>query len=388
MEAEIAATSLTDASARPRVLVVTHLFPSEHAPLRGPWVAEQVDALTAYAEIEVLCATPGAAERSMVRDSGVRVTYTNTATALGSGRAGLLGSTILSARTLRRHLKANEGRYDLLHAHFGFPDAFVASREADREGLPLVVTLHGDDALHVAPRRDLIGRVVREGLQGADIVICVSEGMAGVVRPLLPEADVRTAPNGFDEALFRVAEVERDLGILFVGLLVPVKNVDVLMRAYARVRERLSVPLTIAGDGPLLSDLRALAGTLGIAEFVRFPGRLKRAETAAYMQRARVLALPSSSEGFPLVLGEALACGTPVVASDVGGVPEIVTSRHVGTLVPSGDSNALASALIDWCTGTVDPHVVSTSSPVKPWPKAVLPVAHAYRDACLQRHGL
>jgi glycosyltransferase involved in cell wall biosynthesis len=344
-------------------------------------VAEQVDALTVHADVSVLCCTPGASEPPCTRDSGARVTFANTATLLGAGRIGLIASTIQYANALRRHLKADAGRYDVLHAHFGFPDAFVAACAARRIGVPLVVTLHGDDALRVAPRRDVIGRTVRSGIEAAQIVICVSEAMAEVVRPLLPSTDVRVIANGFDDSLFRVATAERDLGILFVGLLVPVKNVDLLLRAYARVREQVGVPLTIVGDGILRSGLAELAVELGVADSVHFLGYRSRVEVASLMQRARVLALPSFSEGYPLVVAEALACGTPVVASRVGGTPDIIASPLAGTLIAPGDIESLSLALAEWVTADVDPKVVAASSGALPWSDRVLPIVQAYRDA-------
>ena len=379
---DLVGTSIrTGGPSRPRVLIVTHLFPSAHAPMRGPWVAEQVDALMAHTDVEVLCCTPGASEPPAVRASGTTVTYVDTATVLGEGRLGLIGSTVRYEHALRRHLKANPGRYDVLHAHFGFPDAFVAARAARRGGIPLVVTLHGDDALRVAPRRDVIGRVVRSGIAAAQIVICVSDAMAAVVRQILPSVDIRVVPNGFDDSLFRIVEGKRDLGILFVGLLVPVKNVDLLLRAYARVRAQVAAPLTIVGDGPLRSPLTDLAAELGIADTVSFLGYRSRIEVASFMQRARVLALPSSSEGYPLVVAEALACGTPVVASRVGGVPDIVLSPRAGTLIPPRDIESLSLALVEWATADIDPRLVAASSGALAWSERVMPIAQAYCDA-------
>ncbi|PKQ20559.1 MAG: hypothetical protein CVT66_04405 [Actinobacteria bacterium HGW-Actinobacteria-6] len=379
-EDTIATTAHMKVPARPRVLVVTHLFPSAHAPMRGPWVAEQVDALMAYVDVEVLCCTPGASEPPSVRDSGVLVTYVNTSTFLGEGRTGLIGSTLVYTHALKRHLKENRGRYDVVHAHFAFPDAFAAARATRRTGIPLIVTLHGTDALGVAPRRDIIGMVVRWGIKAAKIVLCVSEDMTAVVRKLLPDLDVRVAVNGFDDSLFRVTETKRDLGVLFVGLLLPVKNVHSLLRAHARVHEKTDAPLTIVGHGPLREELEELSAELGIVDSVHFLGHKSRAEVASIMQRARVLALPSSSEGYPLVVVEALACGTPVVASRVGGIPEIITSDAAGTLVAPGDTESLAGALTAWATTDVDHTAVAAASGARPWSAMVLPIVDAYKD--------
>jgi len=224
---------------------------------------------------------------------------------------------------------------------------------------------------------------VRSGIEAAQIIICVSDAMAKVVRPLLPYADVRVVVNGFDDSLFRVVNAERDLGILFVGLLVPVKNVDLLLRAYARVRGQVRMPLTIVGDGRLRSGLAALAAELGITDTVSFLGYRSREEVASLMQRARLLALPSTSEGYPLVVAEALACGTPVVASRIGGIPDIVVSPQAGTLITPGDIESLSLALADWATADVNPGVVATSSGALPWSKRVVPIAQAYSDAAL-----
>jgi glycosyltransferase involved in cell wall biosynthesis len=306
----------------------------------------------AYVDVEVLCCTPGASEPPSVRDSGVLVTYVNTSTFLGEGRTGLIGSTLVYTHALKRHLKE----------------------------IPLIVTLHGTDALGVAPRRDIIGMVVRWGIKAAKIVLCVSEDMTAVVRKLLPDLDVRVAVNGFDDSLFRVTETKRDLGVLFVGLLLPVKNVHSLLRAHARVHEKTDAPLTIVGHGPLREELEELSAELGIVDSVHFLGHKSRAEVASIMQRARVLALPSSSEGYPLVVVEALACGTPVVASRVGGIPEIITSDAAGTLVAPGDTESLAGALTAWATTDVDHTAVAAASGARPWSAMVLPIVDAYKD--------
>ena len=282
--------------------------------------------------INVLCCSQTAADRFEVRPSGVTVTFCSIRTPVGRGRLGLLTSSLRYDRALARHLDANP-RVGLIHAHFGIPDAIVAHRQAKRMGLPLVVTLHGDDAFRVLPRKDPIGGAVRRAVTGARAVICVSGAMAAnAVRTVLPAIDPVVIPNGFDDrSLWAVGESPRDLGLLFVGLFVPVKNLDILLRAYARVRDR------IAGIGSPLPGMarsgrcsKPWARDLGIASSVDFLGVRRRDEVAALMQRATALILPSRSEGWPLVIAESLACGTPVVASRVGGIPEMIVLGRRG----------------------------------------------------------
>lgn len=366
-------------SDRPRVLVATHLFPTEGGPLSGPWVAEQVDALAAHADVTVLAASQHVRDGSTVRASGARVEYRGIATPLGHGRAGLLASTVRYQLALDSHLRENPVSYDLVHAHFGFPDAVVVARACRRRALPFVVTLHGDDAFRVLPRRDPLGAAVRTAVTGADAVICVSAHMERAVRDAAPDAATIVISNGFDAGLFHVSNAPRS-GVLFVGLLVPVKNLAVLLRAYASVSDRITDDLTIAGDGPLRADLVELARTLGIADRVRFTGRLDRGAVASLMATARVLVLPSSSEGWPLVITEALACGTPVVASAVGGIPEIVTSTEAGILVTAGEQDALAQALLDATAREWDPSAVATASGARSWAEQAQLIARVYRD--------
>jgi glycosyltransferase involved in cell wall biosynthesis len=364
------------------ILVVTHLFPSTDREHRGPWVVEQVDALAATTNIGVLCCSQTATNRTEVRPSGASVTYRSTRTIFGGGRLGLLASSWRYGRALDAHLRANPA-VGLLHAHFGIPDAILVRRQADRTGLPYVVTLHGDDAFSVLPRRDPIGGAVRRAVVEAAAVICVSEAMARAVKSVV-DIEPAVIPNGYDSGLFTLSEKPRDLGLLFVGNLVPTKNIDVLLRAYARERATIAAPLTIVGDGPLRASLTALAASLGVADDVRFLGVQGRQEVAALMARAVALALPSRSEGWGVVVAEALASGTPVVASRVGGVPEILASDEGGILVPPGDEDALAAGLRTVASWQPDRRRVAAASNARPWSVQAGRIAAVYRAILTQ----
>ena len=257
----------------------------------------------------------------------------------GGGRLGLLASSVRYERALGAHLRSNPS-IGLVHAHFGIPDAIVARRQARKARLPYVVTLHGDDAFKILPRRDWLGSLVRRAVSDAWRVICVSSAMADAVRSVLPAVQPVSIPNGYDDRLFTLSERPRDQGLLFVGNLVPTKNLAMLLRAYARVTNDVRVPLSLAGDGPLRPQLVSLAESLGISDRVQFVGVQSREEVAERMSRAVAVLLPSLSEGWGVVIAESLACGTPIVASRVGGVPEIIGSDAAGILVPPGDEDA------------------------------------------------
>jgi glycosyltransferase involved in cell wall biosynthesis len=135
--------------------------------------------------------------------------------------------------------------------------------------------------------------------------------------------------------------------VLFVGSLVPVKNVPVLVGAFDRLRRQMSEPveLAIVGGGFLASSVRRELDRRGLGGTVRMVGPRAPAEVAAWLGASDVLCLPSRSEGVPNVVLEALACGRPVVASAVGGIPEVHPGAEAGDLVRPGDEEALAQAL-------------------------------------------
>ena len=219
---------------------------SEH---RGPWVVEQVDALAASTDIGVLCCSQTATDRTEVRPSGVRVTFRPTRTVFGGGRLGLLASSVRYDRALAAHIRTNPG-IGLLHAHFGIPDAIVVRRHAARAAIPYVVTLHGDDAFKVLPRQDPIGGAVRRAVMDASAVICVSDAMARAVTSVLDVQPV-VIPNGYDDALFKLSEQPRDLGLLFVGTSSRPRTSPFCSGPMPGVRATIAMPLTIVGDGPL-----------------------------------------------------------------------------------------------------------------------------------------
>ena len=134
------------------------------------------------------------------------------------------------------------------------------------------------------------------------------------------------------------------LQILFVGLLAPVKGLDILIEALRLVGDG-EADCLLVGTGPMEEQLRRAAAAAGIAERVRFVGAQPSGEIPAWLNAADLLVLPSLSEGRPNVVVEAQACGLPVLATRVGGTPELIEHGETGLLVESGDPEALAAGL-------------------------------------------
>jgi glycosyltransferase involved in cell wall biosynthesis len=250
-----------------------------------------------------------------------------------------------------------------LHAHCAYPDGVGVGLAARVLGLPYVITAHGSD-INVYAQYSRLAWQIRWALGGAAAVIAVSRSLHAKITRLLGAAADRTplhqiACAGFNPAVFFPgdrAEARRELGVLpqgrvviFVGQLVTIKAVDRLVEAWrllaADGRARPEDRLILVGEGPTRDALERQVADASLADRVTFAGAYPQATVARWLRGADVLCLPSHNEGTPNVIVEALASGVPVVASDVGGIPDMIEPGVSGLLVPPGDAPALAGAL-------------------------------------------
>jgi glycosyltransferase involved in cell wall biosynthesis len=243
---------------------------------------------------------------------------------------------------------------DLIHAHFTVATAAALAARLRRH-VPVVATVHGSDIFQV-PKLPLGAAFTRGTLRRTAAVTTVSSALRDACLALdVPAAQVRVISNSVDTALYAPPPddtfARRDPLVLFVGSLIARKGVATLLRAFAEItpalrRQGAAYRLLLIGDGPEEAGLAALAVELGIGDFVEFGGFLPQADVAAAMRRARLFVLPSNEEGQGVVLLEAMASGAPVVATDVGGIPEVMgelVARGLGRLAPPGDPPALAA---------------------------------------------
>jgi glycosyltransferase involved in cell wall biosynthesis/protein-tyrosine-phosphatase len=260
-------------------------------------------------------------------------------------------------------LRAN--RVDILHTH-RYKDTVLGALAAKLAGVPhLVRTMHGMPE----PMRGWAG--VKFGAYdvfdraalwcAADRIVAVSREMAETLRRRgYRRSAIVAIHNGLDLAAVRSTcrpeAVRRALGVPphtlligTIGRLCAVKGQDILLRAAARIVQRYpDTRVVIAGTGPLQHDLRSLAGTLGLDQRVLFPGAID--QPYDLLSALDIFVLPSLHEGIPMALLEAMAMGKPVVATAVGGVPEVVTNGVDGLLVQARDDRALAEACLQLAT--------------------------------------
>jgi glycosyltransferase involved in cell wall biosynthesis len=233
---------------------------------------------------------------------------------------------------------------DVVHAHWTL-SAGCAWLGRSAHGRPIVATLQGSDVFQVT-RSALGARMTRLVLSRCDRITAISRALADAATATgIPPARIAVIPNGVNAEQFVPPAGPRQDVLLFVGTLIKRKGADYLLRAMPGIATRHpAVQLVVVGEGPEQSALEQLAGALGIAPQVQFIGQQPRDRIRDWMQRAKLLVLPSLEEGLGVVLLESLACGTPIVASNVGGIPDVVVPE-VGLLVPPADPERLAEAV-------------------------------------------
>lgn len=236
-----------------------------------------------------------------------------------------------------------------------------------RLGIPYALVTHGDIFERPKGTYDrrltwFYRKVTPTAYRNADLVIALSPDMArraihGGANP----SSVNVVPNGIDptdiglamgsvDECRRTRSPEEPLQLLFVGALAITKGVDVLIRACQILKARgLNFSLDIIGVGPMESDLQKQAATAGLNGSVRFLGREYRHKLAEHYTSSDIVCVPSLSDPLPTVVLEALASGTPVIGSDVGGIPFMVEDQSNGLVVSPSDPDALASAIAGLC---------------------------------------
>jgi glycosyltransferase involved in cell wall biosynthesis len=265
----------------------------------------------------------------------------------------------LGSLHVTRHLHAHHA-FDCIDAHFAYPDGTAAMLLGKILDLPVIVSARGTDLAHY-PSYRLIRPMLRWTLAQAAGIIAVSDSLKQAIVDLgITSHHVKTIANGIDPARFlpmERGEAREQLNLptqgrvlVSVGNLYPVKSQDLLISAMALlVPHHPSLQLYIIGEGSMRARLQEQIRKNRLQDHVFLIGSRPNEELIAWFSAADLSCLVSSREGWPNVLSESLACGTPVVASSVGGIPEIITSENLGMLVernPESISKAIEVALL------------------------------------------
>lgn len=371
-----------------RILVSTGLFPNRLNPQRGIYILRQAVALRRYAQIRVIAPVPyvpawmswgqyGGLSRIPSRDriEDIDVSYPRyfvVPKLLRFHHGVLVAASMLPC--FRRVVR--EFRPDAVITFFAYPYGYATVHLARMFGLPVATGLLGSD-INVMAQRGIRRRMIRSSLNASHRVFSVSRALrdATIAIGVRPE-NIAVIPNGVERGSFgrlTKTEAREVLGLapggkvlLCVANLVRVKGVDLLVEAVKRLRDA-EATLIVVGDGEERRTLEAMVVDYGLQSRVRFVGMRAPAEIPAWMAAADVVVLASRFEGHPNVVVEALASGRPVVATSVGGVPELITSENLGLTVEPDDPASLADAIGSALSREWDENAIRRAGNARTW---------------------
>jgi glycosyltransferase involved in cell wall biosynthesis len=355
-----------------RILHLTTSFPSGLDDAAGPFILRLIEALkkagtqcrvltpastspSTWPDADKVCRfryAPWSCQRLAQQPGGIPVAL--------AGQPWLYGLLPLFLASMALSLIRLARQHDIIHAHWSICGALAVLTQPIHQR-PVITTLRGSD-INYAKKSRIFYLLHKEAIQKSIFIAGVSQAIADDLRRQYPGmADkIRFIPNGVDDAFYALP-TERDhlapspFKLLFIGSLIPLKGLDVLLKAMTRINSLPSWALTVVGDGPEGDHLKSLATSLGIINTnIRFLGSVSPDGIPQLMNDHHLLILPSYQEGRPNVVLESMAAALPVLATDIEGTRELIQHGQTGWLVPPGDVDELAGQLAALLGGTRD----------------------------------
>ncbi len=354
-----------------KILVITNLFPNKLEPERATYNRQQIYMLSRLCDIKVLAPIAWYPFKSLIDKSirisdipykeiidGIEVLHPRYFMIPKIGRSlyGILFFISILMPVLKVYRSFN---FSFIFSTWAYPDSFAGILLSKMLKKPIIVKVHGTD-INEYTQYWSRKKIIAFTLNNSDRVISVSKALRDrMIEIGVKPEKIKVLYNGIDGELFKPLnkftirnELKIDKNrkvILFVGNLKPVKGLAYLLEAFTDIikKERQDIEMIIIGEGELRKELEEKIKKYGIQNFVYILGTKPHHEITKWMNACDILCLPSLSEGVPNVILEALACGIPVVASNVGGIPEIINCSDYGILVEPGNSHKLKQALLE-----------------------------------------
>ncbi len=362
-----------------KILFIPSWFPGDEDPISGIFIQEQAVALSKQYDVAVLIPAMAAWRNVIDKNSadkstkkyqeGLPVYYEYALPLIPHGPEATVYNTFRRAahKGFRKLLK-EWGTPDLIHAHVVLPGGWSALGLAQRHGIPIVLTEHSSPfSMHLGT--DLSRRLVRETLTSVNQLIAISPALAKQLKDFQPGLQIEIIGESVRTDFFLpAASIDNDgrtrKSFFVAARLAEQKGLEHLIKAVRLVLDRglNSFELVIGGDGPDRRKLELLVQNLAISGHIQFLGALNRDQVRDKMQNCDVFVLSSLHETFGVVVGEAMACGKPVISTRCGG-PEFVVTDETGVLVDVADPKGLADAMADFVLDNIsfDPKTIRAS---------------------------
>ena len=380
---------------RPHIVVFSSLFPNRLQPMTGLFIRERMFRVAEHLPLAVVAPVPWFPFQSLIRQlrpdfrpnapgdeiqGEIPVFHPRFLSVPGAFKA--LDGVFMALCCLPRLLRLKrQKRLDILDAHFAYPDGYAATLLGRWLGVPVTITLRGTETRHIASPR--LKPLVQVALNRASRVFSVSESQRQVaIASGADPSKVLVVGNGVDIAKFTPldqADCRSQLGLgpatrvmVTVGGLVERKGFHRVIGALPEILEKFPdcVYLIVGGpsaEGDWTDKLKQLVLQKGLSGAVRFLGPLAPEKLSVVLSAADVFVLSTRNEGWANVLLEAMACGLPVVATDVGGNKEVVCRPDLGNIVPFDDHAALVTALNSALASTWDKQAIRKYAQANTW---------------------
>lgn len=366
-----------------RVCILTHGYPRFPDDTTAPFIESIAETLHQHKDVDVTVLTPDTPQFSRTAADGkVKI---QTYRYFFPRRLQLLGysNTLVNDCALKKYVYLlapfmflsgifhlfqlhRKHRFDVIHAQWLLPNGFIGAIVCKLCKIPLVITLQGSD-MFVSNLNPIFQGMAKWTLKHASMVTSVTPTFLPELAALgVPEEKLCMIPNGVtlnvfstpsQERVIKLRETlsipEKGLVVFALGRIVLKKGFDVLIQALPHVQKKVQdVTVIIGGDGSDLPRLKTLAEEQEVSNIIRFPGTINRADVPTYFHLCDLFVLPAvfdpkgNVDGCPNVILEAMACGKPVVSSEISGIPVVVKDDETGLLVGERNVDALAAAII------------------------------------------
>lgn len=361
-----------------KILIISHLFNNNIEQQKAPFVSDQVKWLSELVELKVIAPIlwypfsryskrwgklmdikkrelHGNVEVSHPRYLAIPIRISATIAAFFYSLS--VGVNILQIR--------EKFEFDIIHAHFAYPDGITSVVMGKIFHTPVILTVHGSDINEYLKIREL-RFIITYILNNVKHVIAVSESLKQkIIEMGIDENKITVIPNGYDPKLFKIIDQNYSRTklnlphnkkiLLFIGTLTEIKGLNYLIKAMKDVIQyEKNVLLIIVGEGYEKEQYKLLTKNNNLEDYIEFVGSKKHSEIPLWLNACDLFVLPSINEGFGVVLIEAAACGKPVVASNVGGIPE-ASNPIARKLIPPKDSKELAKSILEMLNSEFDP---------------------------------
>ena len=344
-----------------KICILSHLYPVSQEDYKGIFVRDLAFSLVQKGfDVHVVTPLRPGAQKKEISD-GIKIhRYAfydwEKGQQLGQvkGLPILMLGSLIAAGILSSVYLVIKNKIDILHAYWIVPGGFMAAITGMLTRKPVVATAAGSD-LNIAASSKVVAMFARFTLKRLSALISVSrplEEKALLLGISQSKSMVIPGPVGIDMENYASPAClskrsSKKIQLLYTGNLESPKRVDTIIRAAGRLKTKgIKFHLTIAGEGPLQSDLEHLAQSLGIKIHVEFKGRVDHDKIPELMQACHVFLHCSENEGLPVAIMEAMAAGLPVIAAKVGGVPELVKHGVTGYCLNFDDDKKFADKIV------------------------------------------